>query len=142
MKRFLMLMLLTLGIENLVLAGTPFADHGNQTMTDLATGLMWDQRETTTMTWTAALSYCESLNHGGQTDWRLPNRNELESLVDDSIFSAPTINTTYFPGAVWFRYWSSTTDLKRTYAVFIVDFGYGDVNFNSKTNNNYVRCVR
>ncbi|OGG99090.1 MAG: hypothetical protein A2600_00480 [Candidatus Lambdaproteobacteria bacterium RIFOXYD1_FULL_56_27] len=142
MKKLLILMALTLSMGNLVLAGTPFADHGNQTVTDLSTGLMWDQRETTTMTWTAALSYCENLSLAGQTDWRLPNRNELESLVDDTKTSAPTINTTYFPSAVSDYYWSSTTYALLSTIAWLVNFNLGDVGGNSKVTGRYVRCVR
>ena len=32
----------------------------------------------------AALRWCESLVHAGQTDWRLPNAKELHSIVDYS----------------------------------------------------------
>ena len=35
-----------------------------------------------TMAWTAAITYCEGLDYGGQTDWRLPNAKELYSLID------------------------------------------------------------
>jgi len=124
------------------LLATPFTDNGNSTVTDQATGLIWDQQETSTMTWEAALAYCEGLSLASQTDWRLPNRNELQSLVDYTKTSAPTIDTTAFPSAVSGNYWSSTTyALNSTYA-WLVSFGNGYVNFNSKPYNIYVRCVR
>ena len=50
---------------------------------DLTTGLMW-QKSFTEMeneTWENALSYCENLTQSGFSDWRLPNKNELVSLV-------------------------------------------------------------
>ena len=41
---------------------------------------------------------CGSLNLGGYSDWRLPTKKELMSIVDYSIpYPGPTINTTYFP---------------------------------------------
>jgi len=35
-----------------------------------------------TGTWEEAIKYCENLNYGGYTDWRLPNLNELELILD------------------------------------------------------------
>ena len=40
------------------------------------------------VTWQAALSYCENLERGGTDDWRLPNIRELESLVDEDRYDA------------------------------------------------------
>jgi hypothetical protein len=58
-------------------------DNGNGTVTDTGSGLMWQKATAPgTYTWQAALSYCENLSLAGHSDWRLPNRNELESLVD------------------------------------------------------------
>ena len=50
-----------------------FTDNGNGTITDTATGLMWQKGSSSSdHTWEEALSYCERLNLGGYTDWRLP----------------------------------------------------------------------
>jgi len=60
-----------------------FEDHGDGTITDLATGLMWQQADDGEMRdWESALSYSENLELGGHTDWRLPHAKELQSLVD------------------------------------------------------------
>ncbi|KJU84045.1 protein containing DUF1566 [Candidatus Magnetobacterium bavaricum] len=69
---------------------TRFADNGDQTITDTSTGLMWtkDARLTDYKTWQEALDYVASMNKDkgtfGYTDWRLPDRKELESLVKGS----------------------------------------------------------
>ena len=87
-----------------------YVDIGDGTVTDTSTGLMWQQQATHagTMTWEQALAYCEGLSLGGYTDWRLPAKKELISLVDDSRYN-PSIDTDYFPGTAASWYWSSTT---------------------------------
>jgi Protein of unknown function (DUF1566) len=99
-----------------------FLDNGNGTVTDNATGLTWMQSNSGSgMDWESALSYCETLDYAGSTDWRLPNVKELQSIVDynrspdatdsaaiDPIFSTTAITNeagqTDYP-----FYWSSTT---------------------------------
>ena len=62
-----------------------FVDNGDGTITDLATGLMWQLADDgITRDWESALSYSENLNLGGYDDWRLPNAKELQSIVDYS----------------------------------------------------------
>ena len=58
-------------------------DNGNGTISDSATGLMWQQDDSGSgMLWADALTYCESLSTGSYDDWRLPNAKELQSIVD------------------------------------------------------------
>ena len=88
-----------------------FIDNGDGTITDTSTGLMWQKATAPgTYTWEQALTYCENLTlpAGGYSDWRLPNRNELQSIVDYSRYN-PAIDTTFFPDTVASAYWSSTT---------------------------------
>ncbi|MBN1433943.1 DUF1566 domain-containing protein [Candidatus Fermentibacterales bacterium] len=60
-----------------------FLDNGNGTVTDLATGLMWQQTDDGVgRDWLEALAYAEDLVLGGHDDWRLPNAHELQSIVD------------------------------------------------------------
>ncbi len=123
-------------------SSTSLIDNGNQTISDRYTGLMWDQRETSTMTWTTALSTCENQMHLGRTDWRLPNRNELESIMDVTKGAYPLIDTTFFPSAVSGYYWTSTTYSPDTEDAWIIGFGYPGVSSNPKTNSFNIRCVR
>ncbi|MCX5904108.1 MAG: DUF1566 domain-containing protein [Proteobacteria bacterium] len=122
-----------------------FVDNGDGTISDTSTGLMWQKATAPggTYTWEHALTYCENLTlpAGGYSDWRLPNRNELQSIVDYSR-SGPAINTTYFPGTEWSYYWSSTTDAYTGYSAWYVQFDYGYVDYYSKSYNYYVRAVR
>ena len=67
-----------------------FADNGDGTITDNATGLMWTQDDDGEgMGWEDALNYAESYSFAGYNDWRLPNAKELQSLLDYS--RAPTV---------------------------------------------------
>jgi len=60
-----------------------FVDNGDGTVTDNATGLMWEQADSGSgMDWEDALDYAESATTGGYDDWRLPNIKELQSIVD------------------------------------------------------------
>jgi hypothetical protein len=67
-----------------------YTDNGDGTLTDSATGLMWQESygyaETGNyVTWYDAEHYVEGLNLkqlGGHTDWRLPNKLELQSLYE------------------------------------------------------------
>jgi hypothetical protein len=74
-----------------------FVDNGDGTISDLATGLMWQQSDDgIARDWENALTYAESLNLGGKSDWRLPNAKELQSIVDYSrspqTTNSPAIN--------------------------------------------------
>jgi len=82
---------------------------------DCLTGLCWHHGENVAnaeVSWEQALALIETLNAAaGKAGWRLPNINELESLVDGSrARPALALATDMFdlPGAVC---WSSTTSL-------------------------------
>lgn len=60
-----------------------FIDNGDGTITDNATGLMWTQDDSQIgYDWEDALTYAESSEMAGYTDWRLPNVKELQGIVD------------------------------------------------------------
>lgn len=62
-----------------------FADNGDGTISDLATGLMWAKADNGEgIEWVNALPYAESATLAGYSDWRLPNVKELQSIVDYS----------------------------------------------------------
>ncbi len=119
-------------------------DNGDGTVTDNATGLMWQKAEPGTKTWEEALAYCENLELAGHKDWRLPNINELQSIVDYGASEPPAIDQTYFPDTVSGDYWSSTTFLKETSYAWDIDFTSGDVYTNpaDKSGQGNVRAVR
>jgi len=60
-----------------------FRRNSDGTVTDEATGLMWQQADSGKgMNWEDALAYAEGLTLGGRSDWRLPDAKELQSIVD------------------------------------------------------------
>jgi len=60
-----------------------FTDNGDGTITDGATGLMWQKADNgQAVHWQAALSYARNLTLANHNDWRLPTVKELQSIVD------------------------------------------------------------
>jgi len=60
-----------------------FEDNGDGSITDNATGLMWQKADDgITRNWEDALEYAENLELAGYSDWRLSNAKELQSIVD------------------------------------------------------------
>lgn len=136
-----MKMILSLMIALSALYADFSRDDTAQIVTDNATGLQWqDDAAGTQMGWTAAISECETLELGTQTDWRLPNISELKSIADKSRVN-PAIDPV-FQNTVSYAYWSATTYEAGPQYAWLVYFylGYGDANV--KGNSRYVRCVR
>ena len=116
-------------------------DATKEVVQDTSTNLMWqDDATPVIMNWTTALSYCEASTLATFTDWRLPNQNELKSIVDTTVIS-PAISSV-FQNRVSSDYWSSTTDAGDTTSAWGVNFKRGYDGINGKTSTFYVRCVR
>jgi len=59
----------------------PFVDHGDGTITDMNSGLMWAKAPVyEDWQYTRAADYCEDITLGGFTDWRLPTVEDFNSL--------------------------------------------------------------
>jgi hypothetical protein len=104
-------------------------------VTDNLTGLMWASKGnlTSDKTWQEALDYCNNLNLGGYSDWRLPNVNELESLVNvaTELHTAIWLETQGFTTVQTDYYWSSTTSTYAHYTdnAWKVDMYFGLVSY-------------
>jgi len=119
-----------------------FTDNLDGTVTDNATGLMWQREDDNqARNWESALAYCEDRDLGGHVDWRLPDVKELRSIVDNTRYN-PAIDPVAFPGTDLSYYWSSSTTAFSTGSAWYVYFGHGFVNYFDKTDTDYVRCVR
>jgi len=138
-----------------------FTDNGNGTVTDNLTGLVWLKNANAfgSRIWATALTDCATLNTGeaGLSDgsvegaWRLPNRRELLSLIDDGRYSPALCNAAGtgqwtsgdpFTGVQSSYYWSSTSLADYTGLAWVVHLGYGYVHYDGKTITYYVWPVR
>ena len=112
-----------------------FVNHGDGTITDQATGLMWSQADSAlAMNWQDALAWVQTKNAAsylGYSDWRLPNAKELQSLVDytrspattgsatiNAMFNSTTI-TNEGGVADYPFYWTGTTHLDSGGAAYL-----------------------
>jgi hypothetical protein len=125
-----------------------FQANGDGTVTDVTTGLIWKQcaeglsgagcttGSARTFTWQAALQHAAD-----NPTWRLPNKNELASLVERRCFN-PAINATVFPNTPSSWFWSSSPYADGSYYAWYVNFYYGHVGSYYRSSQGYVRLVR
>jgi hypothetical protein len=111
-----------------------FVDNGDGTVTDHATGLMWQKEDSgQAMDWQAALAYAAHLGLAGYNDWRLPNAKELQSIVDytrapdatDAAHRGAAIDPVFSVAAMESWYWTGTTHLENHTCGFAVYFCFG-----------------
>lgn len=156
---------------------TGFRDHGDGTVTDLRTGLqwmrcslgqMWDGAiclgEADEFTWDNAHAAVEALNrrggYAGHRDWRLPSKDELNSIVycsqgrrdfdEDgqgggclgSDYQRPTIDQRVFPDTPSSFFWSASPSAYLSNSAWRVHFNYGDAFGSNRSYGNRVRLVR
>lgn len=129
-------------------AAPSYRDNGDGTVTDLNTGLMWQQSPGSKVSWVDANANAASFNLGGHTDWRMPTITELYSLINfngaegrTEAESVPFLDTAYFEfeygdlsigeRIIDAQYWSSTeyvsTTMNGNQTVFGVNFADGRI---------------
>ena len=69
-----------------------YRDNHDGTVTDLVTGLMWQQEMGEKVSWQDAADAAATCTIGGYTDWRMPTIKELYSLMLFSGYSGKTID--------------------------------------------------
>ncbi len=129
-----------------------FADNGDGTVTDYFTGLVWLKKADcfafNPPPWEIALdiakqlpggflgqSICGLVDGSSQGDWRVPNVNELMSLVDFGSTDLPDDHP--FTGVISWYYWTSTTyalppdtPMNALFPCTLASHGYGQDNLN------------
>ena len=117
-----------------------FTKSGN-IVTNNHSQLQWqDDAVGSTKTWREAIDYCEALSVDGISGWRLPNINELKSIINKSAHPIAVVSA--FENIGSNQYWSSTTYAAVKANAWIVDFGDGKESGGRKNYHKYVRCVR
>lgn len=142
-----------------------FTDNANGTVTDEVTGLVWEKLsddgsihdKDATYNWAGAFtSKIATLNmnaFAGHSDWRVPNRFELDSLVNlgasgpatYSPFSQACTNGCTIQTCSCTRpdyYWSASTYLASPVYGWTVYFNAGDTYAQNKSQSYFVRAVR
>lgn len=115
---------------------------------DARTELFWSrmaQLSETLLSWPEALEFIREMNRRGDfgfSDWRLPNRRELYSLIDHSA-SVPALPGGHPFADVWTdRYWTATTFARSPAYAWWVQFSGGRMFFGRKTDDCAVWPVR
>jgi hypothetical protein len=138
-----------------------FTDNSDGTVTDNLTGLIWMKNANAfgAQNWNNALNISNNLadGQGGLTDhsiagdWRLPNINELVSVIHYGYFSPALPNTAGtaqweegdpFTNVQSWNYWTSTTRMNSGGSAWCVAFTNGYSLNSTKSNSLYVWCVR
>ena len=133
-----------------------YVDNGDGTVTDTRTGLMWKQclegqsgadckGTEGRFNWDDAMKIPQTLNQrggfAGYHDWRVPTKDELESLVMHERTN-PAICTEAFPNTPASIVWSGSPFADVADLAWYVSFGYGCSDFNFSSLSNGVRLVR
>ncbi len=130
-----------------------FVLNNDGTVTDTTTNLMWQSCQIGFSGEQCEIGYSKSYNWqqgtdiandnklAGFNDWRIPNKEELITLVDKNC-GIPSINAHYFPNTSTIKFWSN--DIHDTYPEYawMVGFIVGHVTFGKRTNYGGVRLVR
>lgn len=151
-----------------------YIDHGNGTITDTQSSLMWKKcsegqsdntcnGEVSRYEWDDAMSrFKGGVSFAGYSDWRMPTKEELKSLVycsngknspwsdfepcgDEGTYQRPTINQQAFPNTPNAWFWSSSSyandgDNDAWFVGF--DYGYGSYGYKGNVLISVVRLVR
>lgn len=114
--------------------------HGQQWKNGTVEGYIED------VNWHETIEISEEFNKkggcGGFTDWRVPNKLELKTLID-KVNGEPGnyIDADVFPENRW-GFWSSSSGTKDRSSAWSVDFYDGTSNFYGKSSSSNVRLVR
>lgn len=132
-----------------------FVVHSDGTITDTVSGLMWMRCSVgqnwdgnncngnhVPYQWQDALNVADKYQYAGYSDWRLPNKNELTSIIEERCYN-PSINEALFPSTAATFYWTSSSAASKPISAWVVNFFTGSVDTGLwKVNGLAVRLVR
>ena len=136
------------------LENTPTYIRENGVVYDSSTAKSWQDDgdiNSISLTWLESLNYCHALQLNGKSDWRLPNMNELHSIVDYKNQNRGTVPQAIDPIFLTGReskFWSSTTsadydhNLSYTQDAMYINFKYGDDRSDGISKTFTARCIR
>ena len=126
-----------------------FTDHGDGTVTDALTGLMWTKNADACSgnhTWPDAMdcvaNQYRSSCYAGYCDWILPNIRQLQSLIDFGRHNPVLPSGHPFTSVMNFSYWSSTTSVVGTESAWLLYMNSGTTSFGNMQNGALVWPVR
>jgi len=121
-----------------------FTDHEDGTVTDNLTGLMWTKSANIwgSANWNTAIDNCNGYSLATYSDWRLPNRRELESLLDLGGYGNALRGGSPFTDLQGGYYWTSTTFKGNTDNAHAVDMNDTSTSMRDKTDTSPVWPVR
>lgn len=118
-----------------------FVDNGDGTVRDVQSGLLWQKGYAPEqIAWWEAYVYCEALELGGRTDWRLPSRAELLTLVDYAK-DAPATPDVFEP-ALSFAWTATPLHGFDNWMLWTISMNGGVVAYDVLGDPNGARCVQ
>jgi hypothetical protein len=126
-----------------------FTRNSDGVVTDSSTGLMWqDNILNEKLSWRDSITYCNSLELGGYSDWKLPNTAEATSIINynSTTLALPSIFE-YGNGNDYFNIgWTSTDSSAYTRGGTVTIFDYLYTlhanGADSAETTHFFRCVR
>lgn len=120
--------------------GERFIDNGDGTISDTKNRVMWQKEGSQErLNYAQAEEFVNELNKEQYPDWRIPTREELESILDLTKHD-PAINPMFKCESA--GYWSSTPSANYTGGAWIVYFNDGLVDYYDRGNFDFVRPCR
>jgi len=99
--------------------------RNNDTVIDHRTGLEWqDDGKAPDSSWEVAIAYCEGLHLNGHSDWRMPNIDELYSIVNRATSPANYVEFQNIDGTS-VKYWSSSSVIEYKGSAWAIRFNQG-----------------
>ena len=131
---FLRLLMMVMALVAMHGAQAALTINNDGTVTDPTTGLTWMRCSmgqtwdgstctgtASTYTFDKANALTGTVTFAGQSDWRMPNIRELQTIVDRSVYNT-AIDSAAFPNAPRSNFWSGSPDASHSFYAWYVSF--------------------